>query len=215
MATTFKLVSRPLKPGEFKASPQPRDYEAIGEFVTACSLLEVAMHIAIRQLLRIDETVARTLIGERRTGQLVDLLRFAFERKIVPLSPTGQATLDGLLLRAQYVNSVRAVVAHKPCNTDGISLAFHNSITAERKSKEFEYVCTAAQLKACADHALFVAGALRDAVEFGEPHREGLLPQAQALLASVERLDLPSPPRSSNPQTAKPKRPPRTPAKKS
>jgi hypothetical protein len=68
MATTFKVVSRPLKPGEFKGSPQPRDYEALGEFVTACSLLEVAMHIAIRQLLRIDETVARTLIGERRTG---------------------------------------------------------------------------------------------------------------------------------------------------
>jgi hypothetical protein len=201
-----------LKPGEFKGSPRHRDYKAIGEFVTACSLLEVTLHLVIRPLLQVKDQVVRRLIGEPRLGDLIDLFKFAISvQEPLPLTPQADALIARLLSRVRYANNVRSIVAHKPCNTDGISLEFHNRLTAKVASNRFQYICTATQLKNCADHVLEVAHALRGLLTYSEKTAFQWEGTCNELLASVDRLDLPNPPSDQSPQIA-PKPKPRPPS---
>lgn len=186
------LTSRPLRPGEFTGDPTREQYAAIGEFISNCSLLEVTMHVLLRHWLGIDEHIARGLVGEPRTKDLIDLLRFAYaSQSSFKASDETADLLATIYAKAMYINDVRAVVAHKPCLTDGTSLMFHNAMTYKRKTSEFKYECTAVQLTNLAEFTLGLASSV------------GLLPilpqrrfvqRCTELLSSSEKLDLPSPP---------------------
>lgn len=204
------LTAKPRVRGRYTANPTPADLQAIGEFITACSILEIEIHNILRALLRVDEHVARILVGERRVGDLVQLLRFGFfERSPLQFEEDDKNAIDALLQRVHYVNDVRAIVAHKPCSADDRSLEFHNQATAAKKSREFRYVCTAAQLSLCADHALHLASHLGAALSLDA--RPYFAKRVRALLASADKADLPDPPSSTSPKTPRTPRKPRPP----
>jgi hypothetical protein len=206
MAKAFLTVIPP-KPGEYTCSPGAADYQAIGEFITACSLIEVNMHVVLRHWLSVEEQIARTLLGEARFKDLIRFLRFAFEIQ-TRFNPTDELrnTFELLYKQFEYINNIRAVIAHKPCFTDGIGLMFHNSLTADKEEKLFRYICSSKQLRNCAQFGLVVANVLRQTTTGWIKNQEIYIQHCDEQLASFGKLDLPDPPPGTTRQTAKQKR---------
>lgn len=204
--TSIKI--NPPKRGAFTATPTPQQFALIGEFINACSLVEVSIHAVLRATLQIDDNIARALIGERRLRDMLVLLRFAFESRKPPyFGDETLACLKRLCDRIEYINSIRAIVAHRPCATDGAELEFDNRLTAEKPTKLFLYRCTAMQLRVCSIFAVDLAVALRGAVCVPGWNEHQYVRNCTTLLASCETLDLPMSPDSTRPQTTpKPKR---------
>jgi hypothetical protein len=196
------IRAKPYKRGTFNRNPLPRDYQAIGEFITATSLIEVVLHRAIRRWLGLDEGIARALIGEPRHGELLDKLKFAFQNHYGESLETA-LLIDPICGEMIAINNVRSVVAHKPCWTDGVALAFSNGDTASKASKKFVYVCTHKQLKGLADWASEVGYALKCSYEQEYPGRP--LDAFAKRLSSLDRSKLPAPPPNKSQPTAKQK----------
>jgi hypothetical protein len=211
----IKFVLREVgnkRPGEFSYSPRAEDYAALGQFVAACSFLELVMHAVLRHLLRLDDKVERALVGEPRSGDLLRLLRFGFkDQAVIPCTDAEWNAIDTLLQRITYVYSVRSIVAHKPCRSDGASMQFHNELTTKKNSPAYKYECTAAQLRNCAMHAMEVALALDRATMLADQTTAQFVKDVRTLLASSRKSDLPIDPESrhlSTKQTPKQKHQP-------
>jgi hypothetical protein len=201
----------PVK-GRFDMEPTNLDYEALGRFVSSCSVIEITMHRLIRAWLNIQDDIARQLIGEPRAGDLLDLAKFALAR--FDLTEDDKSRLNQILPAAfdacRQLNSIRAVVAHKPFRTDGFTLLFYNRVTAKKIASAYEWECTTKQLFAASEYALEVAHILVEAVNFSplmfslaaqlpsSPHRSALpsIPDPNNRPRPVQ----PPPPRPSRPK---------------
>jgi hypothetical protein len=166
-------------------------------------------------MLDIDESVARRLIGEPNSSNLQKLFidAFAMARRTPVTAPMKKAILS-LTKEIAYVYSVRDVIAHKPCYTDGTQLTFHNTATHKKPEGLFRYECTAQQLVHLTAYTLTIAQLLLLLVTSDHQQEQTYVDAVAVLYASRDRLLLPKVPgEQSLNSNQKPKRPPRSSAK--
>lgn len=163
------------------------------------------MHTLLRKELNIEDDIARQLIGESRTGKLIEHLNFIHDRN--KKNTIGTKRIKNALDKCAYIIRVRAIVAHKPFNEDDDAYNFYNEPMARRKESAYVYRCTIRQLENCTKFAL------REGVVL---LATGLLPESEPTSydalpyqAWIEKLDLPFDPPTYIQKTSGAKRPPR------
>ena len=124
-------------------------------------MLESYVHAVIRTWLKIDDEVARALVGDRRgLTELSDLLRTAFNQHALHADEEICALLELIVEEIKYIASIRNVVAHQRCLGYQDSLMFHNLFTMKSLRKRREHIMTPAQLNDLGEYALALYGAL-------------------------------------------------------
>ena len=131
--------------------PNSRHLAALGRFVEQCSSLEISLSLVLRRMLKINPTLARAIIGigDPRVTDLITLIKRV--SKINKPSHSAGIKLQNMLAWANYMNSVRSVVAHKPMYVKGVVMCFHNANTAKSEEVKFVYRCSTHQMNDLSD----------------------------------------------------------------
>jgi hypothetical protein len=119
-------------------------YAALGTFIAMCSTLEAALHICLKVLLHVEDSVERLLVGEPRLGDLVTLVKSAAQ--IQGMSDDLYELVKELGTMTTDNNKIRQVVAHKPLMFFEGEMLFHNSLTAKTEVARYFYKCSAERL---------------------------------------------------------------------
>ena len=169
----------------------------------------MSLHAALKQLLSLEDDLARMLVGEPSFNDLsIKVLAVLRIRE-----PEFSLDYERLHHKITYVNEVRRWVAHKPFVGEGDNLLFSNIIIAKSTGAIKGYVCTTTQLN---DLSRLVNRLNNTVAEIkpestSTPASFRLL--VDELLAFAETLDLPpspdhKPPANQKAPKAHPKAPP-------
>ncbi|WP_395686537.1 hypothetical protein [Caenimonas koreensis] len=191
-----------------------RGYAALGEYIALCSLVEVSLHICLKQWLGIEDSIERLLVGEPRMGDLIDLVKKASLRATI--CDERRVLLAKLCVIASENNKIRSIVAHKPLfavpGPLGI-LSFSNAATAKTAESAYTYLCApvaltnqAALLHECAN-ALLMLGLIKE-IPGQEVARVNAVLARLASLQSTHLPAIPNPPPPPKPPKQKRQRPP-------
>lgn len=123
------------------------DYAILGQFIYECSMLEVCLHGLLRDILAIDEELARLLIGEPRIGDLMKLIKSAIKKN--GFDENRKPNLDSALKWAEFMNGIRSIVAHKPFIPVDDKMLFHNTNTSKEKTLTWVYEINQNQFAKC------------------------------------------------------------------
>jgi hypothetical protein len=173
--------------------PQSREYESLGRFVASCSSVEISLHAIARQLMGIDEDLARLLVGEPRVGDLMKFIKDVSALK--GIDSTKRKALFNALDWASYTNRVRSVVAHKPMHMQNKKMIFHNSVTARFRKKSWFYECLSTELDECSTIAFNTASVISDVMDQLRLFPIEL-PIYEKQKASLQKLGLPTDPQT-------------------
>lgn len=92
--------------------PMPeKHFVSFGRFLLACTGIESAAHNFLRPMLLMEESMARTLIGQPRLEELLTIIAKVCAH--LGHGPAEMAALKEIREKAQYVYRVRNIVAHQ------------------------------------------------------------------------------------------------------
>ena len=178
-----------------RLDPDDGEYAAIGRLITACSILELNLNMAVRLWLGIDEAIARCLIGEARASNLTKLLQDSFEfQNLHPVTNGTRTAIKGITAEVTYIYSVRDRIAHMPCYSDGTSLIFSNALTSKKPEKSITYQCTPQQLIDLSHYVMHITGFIRSLASTRVREEKEFILICAAHGASQRKSDLPKPP---------------------
>src|SRR5688572_19848097 len=109
---------------EFPKGTTDAHFAAIGRFVCSFAQVEVFLHFLLRDMLGLEETISRALLGEARAGDLMsDIKRISLARKDRQEIVAATELVFG---KIGVLKDKRDHVAHRLFAVKGEDMAFHN-----------------------------------------------------------------------------------------
>lgn len=192
--------------------PVESEYAAIGRVIADCAILEGSIHTTIRRWIKIDELIARCLIGEPTHSRLSELFSKCFEFQAMHAITDGTRTaIKSVSSEMAYIYKIRDHIAHTPCYGDGQTLTFDKTMNAKKLTQSIRYQVTTKELIALSDYTIEVAAFVQSLAASKTKDEIEFTSICAAHAASRQRSDLPKLPGEQHSQAIqKPRRQPRS-----
>lgn len=170
--------------------PMPEThYVSLGKFLFSCAQIETAAHIYLRRLLPIEDTLARTLIGQPRLDDLINTITKCFAHlEYTDAEFNALRELKGYLT---YIYKVRNIIAHQEPAWRPGWLRYDRYATAKDISKRESliYVIQLSELDNLSEFARLVRDALGPVTRAHDQNielQEHVMPRLHAWLETHE-----------------------------